>query len=403
MMNPVHVLGASGRSGAALCRSLLADGVAPVPVVRNPARWAATGIAGPPRVADLTDPAALRTALADATAHRLLRPCPPRRRGHRRRPAAGAPGVPRQHAQIHPLAGRARQRRAGRRGRVPRLRPPRRDAAPDDDLRRRRARTTSSASPPCCAACPSCRCRAAARALVQPIHQDDCHRAPSAPPWTVQWDGPHSLVIAGPTALPYADFVRAVAAAAGLRRRGSCRCRAGAAARRRAADPAAPVAADASAPAEIRRLLEDKAFDIAPHAPDRSAFTHCPLARGPCTHLRAPQEPNRPNEPHAVINRIAEFHADMTAWRHDLHAHPELGAAGDPHQRGRAGEAARVRRRRDHHRHGADRRGRRDPRPRHGRTAPSACAPTWTRCRSMEETGLPYASQNARRDACLRP
>ena len=26
-----------------------------------------------------------------------------------------------------------------------------------------------------------------------------------------------------------------------------------------------------------------------------------------------------------VINRIAEFHADMTAWRQDLHAHPELG------------------------------------------------------------------------------
>ncbi len=25
-----------------------------------------------------------------------------------------------------------------------------------------------------------------------------------------------------------------------------------------------------------------------------------------------------------VINRIAEFHADMTAWRRDLHAHPEL-------------------------------------------------------------------------------
>jgi amidohydrolase len=26
-----------------------------------------------------------------------------------------------------------------------------------------------------------------------------------------------------------------------------------------------------------------------------------------------------------VINRIAEFHADMTAWRRDLHEHPELG------------------------------------------------------------------------------
>jgi len=26
-----------------------------------------------------------------------------------------------------------------------------------------------------------------------------------------------------------------------------------------------------------------------------------------------------------IINRIAEFHAEMTEWRHDLHAHPELG------------------------------------------------------------------------------
>ena len=26
-----------------------------------------------------------------------------------------------------------------------------------------------------------------------------------------------------------------------------------------------------------------------------------------------------------VLNRIADFHADMTAWRQDLHAHPEIG------------------------------------------------------------------------------
>ncbi len=28
-----------------------------------------------------------------------------------------------------------------------------------------------------------------------------------------------------------------------------------------------------------------------------------------------------------IINRIAEFHADMTAWRRDIHAHPELAFA----------------------------------------------------------------------------
>ncbi|MBW4024933.1 MAG: amidohydrolase, partial [Proteobacteria bacterium] len=26
-----------------------------------------------------------------------------------------------------------------------------------------------------------------------------------------------------------------------------------------------------------------------------------------------------------IINRIADFHEDMTAWRRDLHTHPELG------------------------------------------------------------------------------
>jgi hippurate hydrolase len=25
-----------------------------------------------------------------------------------------------------------------------------------------------------------------------------------------------------------------------------------------------------------------------------------------------------------VINRIADFHADMKTWRHDIHAHPEM-------------------------------------------------------------------------------
>ena len=35
-----------------------------------------------------------------------------------------------------------------------------------------------------------------------------------------------------------------------------------------------------------------------------------------------------------IINRIAEFHADMAAWRQDLHAHPELALQEVPHQRG---------------------------------------------------------------------
>ena len=26
-----------------------------------------------------------------------------------------------------------------------------------------------------------------------------------------------------------------------------------------------------------------------------------------------------------IIRRISEFHDDLTEWRHDIHAHPELG------------------------------------------------------------------------------
>ena len=47
-MDRIHVIGASGRSGAALCRSLLADAVPYVPVVRSAARWATTGLPGEP-------------------------------------------------------------------------------------------------------------------------------------------------------------------------------------------------------------------------------------------------------------------------------------------------------------------------------------------------------------------
>ncbi len=51
---------------------------------------------------------------------------------------------------------------------------------------------------------------------MQPIHQSDVTRCIRAA-LDRRWDGPTSLVIAGPTPLSYADFVRAIAAAAGLR------------------------------------------------------------------------------------------------------------------------------------------------------------------------------------------
>src|SRR5271169_3810288 len=100
------------------------------------------------------------------------------------------------------------------------------------------------------------------RVLVQPIHQGDvtrCIRAALARGCDVA----HSVVIAGPEPVRYADFVRAIAAAAGVRRPFIVPF------------PAAPLIVAARLtkhvtalptiqPEEIRRLFEDKAFDIAP-------------------------------------------------------------------------------------------------------------------------------------------
>lgn len=63
----VHIIGASGRTGVALCRSLLTDAMPLVPVVRNMEKWAATGIDVAPHIADLGNPAMLHSALESAT------------------------------------------------------------------------------------------------------------------------------------------------------------------------------------------------------------------------------------------------------------------------------------------------------------------------------------------------
>ena len=92
------------------------------------------------------------------------------------------------------------------------------------------------------------------------------------------WNGAHSLVIAGPTALPYAELVRAIAAAGGQR------------APRIVALPAGALMALAAIlrympflprtrPAEIRRLTEDKSFDVRPMI-DTLGFTPMVLREG---------------------------------------------------------------------------------------------------------------------------
>ena len=99
------------------------------------------------------------------------------------------------------------------------------------------------------------------RALVQPIHQSDLTRCIRAA-LDRAWLGPRTVTIAGPTPLPYAEFVRAVARAAGLSRPRIIDLPAG------LLRVAAPLTRLPFLPRigadEIRRLTEDKAFDIGP-------------------------------------------------------------------------------------------------------------------------------------------
>jgi uncharacterized protein YbjT (DUF2867 family) len=275
--DPVHVIGASGRSGAALCRALLADGVRVIPVVRDRARWAATGLPWSPAVADLTKrPDALRTALDGATrivstaharhAGTVIGAAPPEARlvflGSTRKftrwPDAHGNGV---------LAGEGAFRGSGRAGVM--LHPTMIYGAEGEDNVQRLAGLLRRL--------PVVPLPGGGRALVQPIHQDDltrCIRAALDLPWA----GPESLVVAGPAPMPYADFVRAVAAAAGLPPP------------RIVALPAVPLMLAAPLArlipklprigrAEIRRLLEDKNFDIGPMVA-RLGVRPMPLAEG---------------------------------------------------------------------------------------------------------------------------
>ena len=254
-----HVIGASGRSGAALCRSLAADGLAFVPVVRSRERWVATGLSGDPHVADLSEPAALGRALAGATrivscaharhAPAVLAAAPDgatfvflgSTRKFTRWPDAHGRGV---------LAGEAAFLASGRPGVM--LHPTMIYGAEGEDNVQRLAALLRRL--------PLVPLPDGGRALVQPIHQDDVTRCIRAA-LRIGWIRPETLVIAGPVPLAYADFVRAVARAAGL------------APPRIVAVPAGPLRLAARAaslvpflprigPDEIRRLTEDKAFDI---------------------------------------------------------------------------------------------------------------------------------------------
>ncbi len=255
-MQPVHVIGASGRSGAALCRALADAGRPFVAIVRNPLRWP-----GPARIADIADARALRAALADAAivvscaharfAGSILDAAPADTRfvfiGSTRKftrwPDAHGRGV---------IAGEAAFLRSGRAGMM--LHPTMiYGAAGEDNVQRLAALLRRLPVVPL----PN-----GGRALVQPIHQDDVTRSLIAALGRAS-EPARAVVIAGPAALAYADFVRAVASAAGLRPP-------------RILPVPAPVLMALSPllrvlpgmprvrPAELRRLLEDKVFEISP-------------------------------------------------------------------------------------------------------------------------------------------
>lgn len=268
MSAPIHIVGASGHCGLALCRSLLGAARPFVPVVRSAAKWTGAGLDVPPRYADLADPPALAAALDGAgtvvsCAHAshtpaVLAAAPAGARlvllgstrkftrwpdahgngvlaGEAAFLAAGRPGVMLHPTMIYGPAGEAEE-----------------DAQRLAALLARLARFGRPIAP----------LPGGGRALIQPIHLDDVTRALRAAidhPWTA----PEVLVIAGPAPVTYADFVRAVAAAAGL---GRPRIVAlplpvlQALALLARAVPGLPrVEPDA-----LRRLCEDRGFDIAP-------------------------------------------------------------------------------------------------------------------------------------------
>ncbi len=277
----VHVIGASGRSGQALTRALLAAGSAVVPVIRSAERWRATGLPGDGRLAELADAEALRASLHDATAvvscahartaPAVLAAAPPAARfvflGSTRKftrwPDAHGEGV---------IAGERAFLASGRPGVM--LHPTMIYGATGEDNVQRLAALLRRLPPQ---RAPLVPLPGGGRALAQPIFQDDVTRAILAA-LARDWAGPQAITIAGPEPLAYADFVRAVAQAAGI------------APPRIVPVPALPLRLLAPLTrllpglptihrAELRRLSEDKAFDIGPMRA-MLGVDPVPLARG---------------------------------------------------------------------------------------------------------------------------
>jgi uncharacterized protein YbjT (DUF2867 family) len=211
----IHVIGATGRTGAVLCRRLVEAGHPIVPVVRDPARWAALNLPGAARIADLSQPHALAAALTDAThiastgharwAANIVAAAPPAARlvllGSARR-YGPLDNPPAQQA----AEGEAALLGSGRDAVM--LHPTMIYGVPDDGTVSRLAgliRRTPILPLP-----------AGGAMLVQPIHLADLAAAMLAAV-NRAWPAPLAMPVGGPAPLPYAALVRATARAAGLR------------------------------------------------------------------------------------------------------------------------------------------------------------------------------------------
>nr|WP_314071322.1 NAD(P)H-binding protein [uncultured Roseococcus sp.] len=254
----IAVIGASGRSGSALCRALREPFRA---VVRSTAKWQALGIDAPAALADLQDPASLRAALAGASvviscAHArnipaILAAAPEdatfvfmgSTRRYSRWPDDHGDGV---------RAGEAAFLASGRSGWM--LHPTMIYGAEGENNVQRLAALMRRL--------PVLPLPGGGRNLVQPIHQDDVTACLIAAA-SLEAAGPQVVTIAGPEAVTYRDFCAEVARAAGLPPRPVLALPAGLLI---AASPITRLLAflPRIGAEEIRRLTEDKDFDVGP-------------------------------------------------------------------------------------------------------------------------------------------
>lgn len=258
-MARVHLLGAGGRTGRIVARLLSRSGHEVTALGRNPERLAAAE-AAERRSFDAGDAAALRDALSDArlvatTLHARFVPatlaCLPA--GVGRFVALGSTRAFTRFPDEAAEQVRAAERAMASRPRSVLLHPTMIYGAQGENNLRRLAqhlRRTRLVPLPCGGA-----------SLIQPVHVEDVARAVAAALFAEP--APESpVVVAGPEPMSYAEFVRAVGRSLGVEAR-------------IVPVPAAllMLAAPLSRlipglpeirPDEVRRLLEDKAFDVAP-------------------------------------------------------------------------------------------------------------------------------------------